>query len=100
MNVNWLLSVQPKVLLESGLVPIAYQYLAMPLCGSITASQLADSCVVNNVDVISAPVPSRTCTILGGGVVSLVSIDTTYCPLEFVAVILTNPMLLIDFTVK
>ena len=39
------LSVQPTVSVAPGEVPIAYQYLAMPLCASAPAVQLADSSV-------------------------------------------------------
>ena len=38
------LSVQPQVSVPPAVVPIAYQYLTMPLCASVAVVQLADSC--------------------------------------------------------
>ena len=39
-------SVQPSSSVPPAVVPTAYQYLATPLCASVAAVQLADSCVM------------------------------------------------------
>ena len=53
-------------------VPIAYQYLIMPLCRSDAAVQLADSCVREFTYMISAPAPSFTDPGTDGAVISAV----------------------------
>ena len=73
------LSVQPASSVPPAVVPIAYQYLTMPLCASAPAVQLADSWVMSQVAEISAPVPSFTVPGAEGAVVSAV------CPSELAA---------------
>src|SRR3989339_1478996 len=98
-DVIWPLSNHVLILPEPGIVPMAIQYLAIPLSGSLEAAQFAVRVVDEYVKEMSAPLPSRTTAGAVGGVISPVSIAITYCPFEFTGR-LARLLLFTAFTLK
>ena len=90
------MSIQPSVVFVApAAVPIAYQYLTIPLSPSMLASQLADSSVWEVDQAVSSPAPSLTWATAMGGVPSA----PASAPLEFETAD-CRPAPFSDFTVK